>query len=453
MESKTFRKILILFIPIFLELLLINLLSSIDTIMLSRYDELCVDAVGTASSTLSLLTVLIVISSNGVAITVGQFLGGEKKEEAKGILSQGVFFNFFLGLVLMMIFFFGNGLLLKLANTPDAFYDLAKQYMRIYAIALPFQAITQVIAANFRAYGKPFYMTIVSILSNGINVLLNWLFIFGIGIFPELGIQGAAIATVISLAFKTVVGIILNAVLIKSPIFPRRIDGKVLLAIVKIGGPSALESFVYCSANFILVAALNGLSNPEITSRIYINLVLGYIYMFSSALASSNSIFVARYVGAHEYKEAKKVTIKTTLLGLSVILTLVTLMLILADPLFTVIAGNSTLNDRIKSVLPIVYLLEIGRCINLIVINAQKSAGDVIYPVVIAIISMFLIMAGGSWLFAHTFSMGLAGIILAQALDEFARGILSLIRWLRNSWMNKSLIKEEHTETPALGVE
>lgn len=446
MFEKQFRKISSLFIPIFLELLLINLLSSVDTLMLSRSNDLYVNAVGTSNSTLALLTTLIIISSNGVSITVGQFLGASKDDDAKNVLSQGVLFNFILGLILMVIFFFGNGILLKLVNTKESFFEYAKIYLKIYSIALPFQAVTQVINANFRAYGKPIYMTIVSIIANLINVLLNYILIFGMGAIPPLGITGAAIATVISLIFKTISGIILNHFILKCPLILKKIDKKILGAIVKIGGPSAFETVIYSVSSFILTAALNKLSDPEITSRVYINMVLGYIYMFSSALAASNSILVAGYVGAKKYDDAKKLTINVTIVGIIIVMSLVLLMNIIVNPLFTLIAGNDKYIDIIRKVLPYTFILEFGRCVNLIVIGAQKSSGDVIFPLVLAVISMLLIMAGGSWLFSYIFKWGLAGIILAQGLDEFVRGIVSLTRWFSGRWMNKSLIKEDLKE-------
>lgn len=446
MKENVFRKIVFLFIPIFLELLLVNLLSSVDTLMLTRYNELCVDAVGASNSTQASLTTLLIISSNGVSIVVGQFLGAGKNKDSKLILAQGVFFNFFLGLLLMVIFFFGNGALLKMANTKEEFFEYAKTYMRICSVALPFQAVTQVINANFRAYGKPFYMTIVSIVSNLINVLLNWLLIFGVGIFPELGIAGAAIATALSMMFKTLCGIILNHFILKCPLIPRKIDHRILGAIIKIGGPSALETVTYSLCAFSLTAALHTLPVEEVTSRVYINLVLGYIYMFSSALAASNSIMVARYVGSHKYQEAKTLTLKVTLIGLSIILFLVSMMNIFEEPLFTLIANGDAYNPIIKSVLPMVFILEIGRCINLIIISAQKSSGDVLFPLILAIVSMVVVMAGGAWIFAVVCKLNLSGILLAQGLDELVRGIISLIRWFSGRWMNKSLIKEDKKE-------
>ena len=168
--------------------------------------------------------------------------------------------------------------------------------------------------------------------------------------------------------------------------------------------------------------------------------------MFSSALAASTAILVSRYVGAKEYSKAKKLTLITTAIGLGIIITLVSILLIIQRPLFYAMDPTDlAILDVIHGILPIIYLLEIGRCINLIVIQSQKASGDVIFPLVIGLISMFLVMAGGAWLFGHAFGLGVFGIFLAQALDEFIRGIISLIRWLSNKWQNKRIVKDEDT--------
>ena len=166
--------------------------------------------------------------------------------------------------------------------------------------------------------------------------------------------------------------------------------------------------------------------------------------MFSSALAASNAIIVARYVGAKEYSKAKKLTLITTCVGLSIILVLVSLLLIIQEPLFRAIDDtDQELLVIISRVLPILYLLEIGRCINLVVIQSQKASGDVLFPLILGVVSMFLVMAGGAWLFAHVCGLGVFGIFLAQALDEFIRGIISLIRWFSNKWQNKRIVKDD----------
>ena len=171
-------------------------------------------------------------------------------------------------------------------------------------------------------------------------------------------------------------------------------------------------------------------------------MVLGYTLIFSSSLGNSNSILVAYYVGAHEYEKAKKLTLRVCLVGLGIMVSLISLLNIFGRPLFTLITNDKTYVDIIVKILPLLFILEIGRCTNIVVISAQKSAGDVIFPLVLGLLSMSVIMAGGSWLFSKTFKLGLVGIILAQSLDEFVRGVVSFIRWLSNGWMKHSLIRE-----------
>ena len=419
--------------------------------MLIKYDaiynpetHLCENAVGTAGSTLSLLTVLLIICSNGVSIVVGQYLGSKKIDTAKRVLPQGILFGTLLGLFLMIVFAFGSPALLKMSNAKPEFFNLAKDYLSIYAFCLPFMAITAVISANFRAYGKPIYITIFSVVCNIFNVFFNWLFIFGIGPFPEMGIKGAAIGTVLAFILYAIIVIILNYIVLKCPLIPRKIEKNILSSIIKIGLPSALETFAYTMAAFIVLAAVNKLPLGEIPVRGRINMILSYIYMFSSALAASTSIIVARLVGAKDYDKAKRLALITTAVGLTIIVLLVTVLLLIQRPLFLLIDSKDTaILDLIRKVLPIVYLLEIGRCVNLIIIQSQKASGDVIFPLVIGLISMFSVMAGGAWLFAHAFHLGVFGIFLAQALDEFIRGIISFIRWLSNKWQNKSIVKDE----------
>ncbi len=442
MDKDVFKRMIKLFFPIFIEFLLIILLTTADTFMLSRYDELCVDAVGTANQAIQLLQIFIIISSNGVAIVVGQFLGAKKEDDAKRVLSQGVIFNLILGIILMTIFLLSSKFLLKLINAKDDFFSLANDYMIIYAIGLPFLAVSQVIYSNFRAYGKPLPMTIVSLISNIINVILNYFLIFGIRIFPELGIKGAAIATLASIIFKFVMGIILNKKMIGSPLLSRKIDKEILKDVMRIGAPSAFESIFYTISQFILVAALNLLSNDDITAKVYLNTILQFSLMFYNALGSTNQVIVANYAGSHEYDKAKRITIKVALFAESVLIVLVTFMVIFVRPLYGIFTSNEGVINSAAKVMPLIFILESGRCLNYVVLSAEKSAGDVIFPLVMGIIVMFTVGASGSWLLAHVFKMGLAGILLAQGLDEFIRGICAVIRWFSNKWQNKSIVIE-----------
>ena len=94
-----------------------------------------------------------------------------------------------------------------------------------------------------------------------------------------------------------------------------------------------------------------------------------------------------------------------------------------------------------KRVLYIAIFLELGRSMNFVFIQALRSAGDTVFPVIMAVISMFGINVVLSYVFAIEFEMGLVGIFIAGMLDEIVRGTAMAIRWKQRKWSKIQLIE------------
>jgi Na+-driven multidrug efflux pump len=86
-------------------------------------------------------------------------------------------------------------------------------------------------------------------------------------------------------------------------------------------------------------------------------------------------------------------------------------------------------------------LLEIGRALNLIIIQALRATGDTTFPLVMAIISMLGIGITAAYVYSNVWQLGLLGIYLGLSTDELFRGLVMLFRWLKKSWVNKSLVR------------
>jgi Na+-driven multidrug efflux pump len=80
-------------------------------------------------------------------------------------------------------------------------------------------------------------------------------------------------------------------------------------------------------------------------------------------------------------------------------------------------------------------LLEPGRTFNLVVINALRATGDARYPVQVGAVSMLVVLAGGSWLLGDVMGLGLVGVWIAYAADEWLRGLLMWRRWVKLQWV------------------
>jgi hypothetical protein len=94
-----------------------------------------------------------------------------------------------------------------------------------------------------------------------------------------------------------------------------------------------------------------------------------------------------------------------------------------------------------KRVLYIAIFLELGRSMNFVFIQSLRSAGDTVFPVIMAVISMFGINVVLSHVFAIEFEMGLVGIFIAGMLDEIVRGTAMAIRWKQRKWSKIKLIE------------
>ena len=83
----------------------------------------------------------------------------------------------------------------------------------------------------------------------------------------------------------------------------------------------------------------------------------------------------------------------------------------------------------------ITVLLEPGRTCNVVIINALRAAGDARFPVLAGAASMLFVMAGGSWLLGVHFHLGLVGVWIAYAADEWLRGLAMAARWFYHGWL------------------
>jgi Na+-driven multidrug efflux pump len=157
--------------------------------------------------------------------------------------------------------------------------------------------------------------------------------------------------------------------------------------------------------------------------------------LFGLAIGLAVEIVVGHMIGAGQLRAAQQLVRRALAGGLAVSV-IAASGVALAGPWllrqFTVdpeiIANGCTL-------LWLTVLLEPGRTFNLVVINALRAAGDARYPVVAGAASMAIVLGGGSWLLGIHLGLGLSGVWIAYAADEWIRGLLMWRRWVKQGWI------------------
>ena len=192
--------------PLFVETALFSLLGSVDTIMLGKYSDNAVAAVGVANQIIWMFNLLFVIITAGTSILITQHLGA--KSEKKTIIQVSgisIGINLIIGIIVSALMFLGGSSIMKFLNSPPEIIEFGVQYLYIVGGFLFFQAIMMTFTAILRAHSLTKICMKVTIIINIVNIVLNYILIFGKLGFPVMGVAGAALATTVSKALGVII--------------------------------------------------------------------------------------------------------------------------------------------------------------------------------------------------------------------------------------------------------
>ncbi len=437
-------------LPVFLQALLGMALGSVDTIMLSNYSNTAVGAVGNANQVLGFLTLAFTIISSATGVIVSQYLGAGEKGKISVIYTVSVGFNLVLSATISLIVFFGSTALLTLMQVPDEMMADAETYMRLVGGCIFLQALIDTFSQVLRSNGKVVFGMAISLVMNIVNVIGNYLFLYGPLSKYVTGSMCVAIPTIISrLLCLIMIGIY----------FHYKIEGNISLkylkpfpkdivkSLVKLGIPTAGENISYNISQLVISAFVNTLGVAAINARTYCNTLQNFSYLYSLAIAVATQIIVGHAVGAGKYDFAYKRVYKSILPAELVSVSIAIVNFLLSPLTLRIFDASDEEMALARTVMFIIIFLEVGRTCNLIIINSMRAAGDVKFPTYLGIVVNWGVSVLFAYIFGIYLQMGLRGIWIAMAADEIVRGVVVLIRWRRGSWRGKRVVQSSENHT------
>jgi Na+-driven multidrug efflux pump len=277
-----------------------------------------------------------------------------------------------------------------------------------------------------------------TLLANGINIVLNALFLL---VF-RWGVFGVALATGISRLFQLVWVFCASRRLVRPvPDAAPPGNGALLMKVIRIGLPAAMESCLYNLAITVVVSLLNGMDDTgtQATARTYAAQIANFSVCIGIALAQSNAILVGWRIGAGELDACDKGTRSVALLGIGLGVSIAGFFALMARPVLRIFTEDPEMIRLVSRLLLVDIALEIGRVTNLVFGDALKTSGDAIYPMVVAVVFAFVCAAAGTWFFGVRLGWLAFGAYVAMALDECVRAVFMFLRWRSGIWKSKKL--------------
>ena len=442
------RQLFLITWPIFIEVFLQMLMRFSDVFMLSYISDDAVAAIGVVNQVMMFTFVLFNFTAMGSGVVVSQFVGANNPEGIRKTIAHAITVNLTFGLLVSTIVFSFREQFLSLFSLEAELYAFAMTYMSIVGAFLFAQAVILTISAILQAMGHTKDVMFVVLIMNALNIFGNYVFIFGALGFPELGVQGVAIATS-TMRFLAMIGIF--ALLVRR--MPIKLPFKAFLTfekeylkkILQIGVPAAGEQLSYNISQIVITIFVTSLGATALATRIYAQNIVAFMTIFSISIGKGMQIFIGQLVGANKDDEAYQNMFIGIRFALIVALTIGSIMAIFGEQVFGIFTDDPDVIALGATILILGVILEPGRTSNIIIISSLRASGDARFPVLVGMLVMWGVAIPLSYLLGISLGYGLAGVWIAMIIDEWIRAGIMWWRWRSKRWMGKALVNRSQT--------
>jgi len=439
--------------PVILGMLGHTFVSFVDNIMVGQLGTAELAAVSLGNSFMFIAMSLGIGFSTAITPLIAEADSAQDFAGGKSAFKHGLFLCTILGVLLFLLVFFAKPLL-YLMQQPIEVVALAIPYLDLVAFSL----IPLIIFQAFKQFSDGLSMTkypmYATILGNIINVVLNYLFIFGKFGFPELGIVGAAYGTLASRCVMLWYIWYLLKKNDKSKAFVTAIklfvlETLMLRKILNLGGPSAMQMF-FEVAIFTAAIWLSGLlgKNSQAANQIALNLS-SMTFMFAMGLGVASMIRVGNQKGLKKYQELRRVAFSLFLLGTIFAIGFAIVFALFHNYLPRIYVDfddvvNFDDNMEVVSIASKLILaaavFQISDSIQVVVLGALRGLQDVKIPTLITFISYWLVGFPISWFLGKENAYASFGIWLGLLA---ALTTASILLYLRFNYLTKKLIVDK----------
>ena len=386
---------------------------------------------------------LFTIINAGTSVLCAQYLGAGREEKFIRVGIVALALNLVVGIAVSLTLFLGADSILTLMGLRPELMTYGRPYMQIVGGMAFTQAISTTVSTILRSAKMPVPPMMVVGVVNVLNIMGNYILIFGKFGMPEMGAEGAAISTSIS----RVVAMVLLVVILRWRLFtyvPQKLFAHFptheLRNLLKIGMPSAGENISYNLQQLTLLYFINMLGNDELTARTYIVNVVMFVYMYAICIAQASSIMVGHLTGLGKTQAAYQVGRFSWHRGALVTLSFSVLCALCGPFIADCLTDNPTIAKLVCTCFWVDVLLEVGKCVNIWATNTLRATGDILYPFYLGLVVQWAVGVLFGYLLGITLGFGLVGMWFAFVLDENIRGILFVRRWNAFKWANKSFV-------------
>lgn len=444
-KEKTFYKsFMILALSLALQNLLTYGVNMMDTVMLGRYSQDAMGGVSLCNQVQYLLQMLVVGAGEGAVVLGSQYWGKGNLQPIPHIIGVALRFGGSLAVVLFGVVLFFPTQLLSLLSNDSAVIAEGQKYFQIICFTYIIFTVTNILVASLRSIGIVKIGYIISGSTLVINVCLNYCLIYGNLGFPELGVRGAAIATLVSRCVELLIVIYylkykehkLNLTLTKL----LHIDISYMRDYARVSSPVLINQALWGLAQMVQTGILGHLGGDVTAANAIAVQVFQVLSVVAYGAASASGIVVGRTIGAGNEQRLHPLVRTLQVLFVTIGICSGFLIFILRTPILMVFGG--TLTERAYELsmqfMLVLSITTVGTSYQMACDNGIiRGGGDTAFSAKMNLISMWLIIVPFSAMAAFWWKCAPVVVFFLLKWDQLYKAIPVVIRLRSWKWVKK----------------
>lgn len=455
-NQELYSDIIRIAFPSFVELILTQLASMVDLMMVGsiggkaapELGTMALSAVGLTTQPKFLLMAAFIAMNTGVTAMVARYKGIGDKEKANLVVRQGLFFTFVTTLIISALgIMFSPQMVVLMGGKEDQVIEWGVIYLRIQLAGFLTMALTSTITASLRGVGDSRTSMYYNLIANIVNVFFNWMLIYGNLGMPEMGVAGASLATVIG---QLVAFVISLTVILRGNSFLKlelrkgfRPDGRTLGDLLNIGIPSMIEQLLMRVGLIVFSITVANLGTVAFATHQVCMNIQALSFMTGQAFAVSSTSLTGQCLGKKRTDMAQAYCSRTQRLAIAVGLVLTIVFVFFGGQIVGLYNSSPEVIHMGGRIMFFVAFAQPLQASQFVLAGGLRGAGDTRSTAIIITLTTMLLRPLLAILLVSQ-GMGIYGAWAALICDQILRSLLVYLRYHSGRW---KLIKLKSEQT------
>ena len=431
------KAVFLLAIPMILEMLMESIFALVDIIYVSRVSVNAVATVGLTESVLTLVYAVAIGLSMAATALVARRTGEKDNEGANQTAVQVIFLGIFISILISIVgILYPKEILELMGGEPDLIEE-GYRYTQVLLGGNITVMLLFLINAIFRGAGNASIAMWTLILSNGLNIILDPIFIFGLGPIPAYGVEGAAIATTIGRGTAVIAQLLVlffGAGKIKLAVKDLVIRVAVMVNLIKVslGG---IGQFIIGTSSWVFLMRIMSEFGSEVLAGYTIAIrIMMFTLMPAWGMSNAAATLVGQNLGAKQPERAEK-SVWITSKYCAYFMGSVSLVYIFFAPTFLGwFSENTLVVENGALCLQIIAAGYIAYAYGMVVIQSFNGSGDTKTPTYVNFVCFWLFQLPFAYIMAITLDFGPVGVFTAITLAEVLIAIVGIWLFKKGKW-------------------